>query len=135
MEMPLGFSIYPEHQLLFIRGKGVITQPERIAAMLAWLRDPGYAACEHALFDISNAESIPKVADLRQLIAILRAEAPPNGPRRLAVVTSKPIAFAVLQVFGRILQLNGILLEVKAFRGREHAWEWLRPGVRPVMQE
>jgi hypothetical protein len=28
--MPLGFNVYPEMQLLLIRGEGVITQPERV---------------------------------------------------------------------------------------------------------
>jgi hypothetical protein len=130
--MPLGFSIYPDLRLLFIRGHGVITQTERVNAMLTWLRDPGYEACVDALFDISTAESTPKVAELRELIAILRQQAPANGPRRLAVVTSKPIAFGVAQLFGRLLQLKGVPLQVKVFLEREAACEWLRPGMLPL---
>jgi hypothetical protein len=130
--MPIVFRIDPDFRLLFIRGHGVITQPERVNAMLAWLRDPGYAACVDALFDISAAESTPKVAELRELIAIFRQQGAVNGPRRLAVVTSKPIAFGVAQLFGRFLQLNGVPLQVKVFLEREAAWAWLQPGVLPL---
>jgi hypothetical protein len=130
--MPLGFHIYPDLRLLFIRGQGVISQQERVSTMLAWLRDPGYKACEDALFDISSAQSTPKVAELRELISILRQKAPAGGPRRLAIVTSKPIAFGVAQVFGRCLHMTSVSLEVKVFLTREPAWAWLRPGMPPL---
>src|SRR6516225_5479963 len=38
----LGYDIYPDISLLFIRGQGVITHSEWVYAMLAWLHDPGY---------------------------------------------------------------------------------------------
>jgi hypothetical protein len=40
--MSLGFHIYADLGLLFIRGQGVITQTERIRTMLVWLQDPAY---------------------------------------------------------------------------------------------
>ena len=130
--MPFGFAIYPDLRLLFIRGQGMITQPERVKTMLAWLRDPSYAACAAALFDITATESTPRLAELRELIAILRQQAPASGPRRLAVVTSKPIAFGVAQVFGHFLQLKSVPLEVRVFLEPESAWAWLRPGMPPL---
>jgi hypothetical protein len=57
--MPIGFHMYRDFRLLFIRGQGVITQPERVATILAWLRDPGYQDCTDALFDVTAAESTP----------------------------------------------------------------------------
>ena len=42
MRMSLGYDIYAEIGLLHIRGQGVVTQHERMGAMLAWLRDPQY---------------------------------------------------------------------------------------------
>jgi hypothetical protein len=131
--MPLGFIIYPDLRLLFIRAQGVITQPERVHAMLSWLRDPGYPLCIDALFDISAAESTPRVAELRELINILRQQAPSNGPRRLAVVTSKPIAFGIAKMFAHILQLKGVPLQIEVFLECEIAWAWLRPGM-PTFQ-
>ena len=130
--MPLGFHIYSDFRLLFIRGHGVISQQERVTTMLAWLRDPDYAACMDALLDISAAESTPKVAELRELITILRQQASADGPRKLAIVTSKPIAFGVAQIFGRFLRLKSFPLEVKVFLEREAAWAWLRPGMPPL---
>ena len=40
--MPLGYDIYADIGLLYIRGQGVTTQRERMSAMLAWLREPEY---------------------------------------------------------------------------------------------
>ena len=125
--MPMRFYFYPDFRLLFIHAHGVITQTERVEAMLAWLRDPGYEFCTGALFDITDAQSTPKLTELRQIIATLRQHLPATGPRKLAIVTTKPIAFAVARVFAQLLQLKGVPLEVRVFSDRERAWAWLRP--------
>ena len=127
--MSLGFHIYPDVKLLFIRGHGVITQTECVHTLRAWLREPDYAACVDALFDISAAKSTPKLAELRELIAIRRQHhsGPGSGPRRLAIVTGTPIAFAVAQAFGQLMRREAIPLHVKVFLNREAAWAWLRP--------
>jgi hypothetical protein len=36
----LGYDIYEDIGLLYIRGQGEITQHQRMSAMLAWLREP-----------------------------------------------------------------------------------------------
>jgi len=126
--MPMRFYIYPDFRLLFIHGHGVITQTERVETMLGWLRDPGYEFCTGALFDVTDAHSTPKLTELRQVIAILRQRLPVAGPRRLAIVTAKPIAFAVARVFAQLLQLKGVPLDVRIFPDRERAWAWLRPN-------
>jgi SpoIIAA-like len=53
---------------------------------------------------------------------------PVAGPRRLAIVTAKPITFAVARVFGQLMQLKSVPLEVRVFADREQAWNWLRPN-------
>jgi hypothetical protein len=129
--MPIGFHIYPDFRLLFIRGHGAITQTERIDTMLAWLRDPGYRDCTDAFFDVTAAQTTPKLAELRQIIAILRQEMPESGPRKLAIVTARPITYAVAQVFQKFVQLKSVPLQVRVFFNRESAWAWLRPGHPP----
>ena len=125
--MPIGFATYRDFRLLFIRGHGVITQTERVEAMLSWLSDPGYQHCTDALFDVTAAQSTPKLAELREIIAILRRSMPSSGPRRLAIVTARPITYAVARVF-QDLVLKDVPLRVNVFMDREAAWAWLRPG-------
>jgi hypothetical protein len=124
----MGFRIYSDFRLLFIRGHGVITQTERVQTMLAWLDDPCYEDCTDALFDIADAQSTPRLREMREIIAILRQHQPARGPRKLAIVTAKPIAFAVARVFGQLIQTKGVPLDVRVFLDRERAWTWLRPG-------
>ena len=125
--MPIDFYIYPELRLLLIRGHGVITQTERVDTMLAWLRDPGYQHCTDALFDVTAAQSTPRLAELRQILTILREQMPSQGPRKLAIVTARPITYAVARVFQDLIQPKEIPLEVRVFLDREAAWTWLRP--------
>jgi SpoIIAA-like len=126
--MPIGFYIYLDSRLLFIRGHGVITQTERIETILAWLRDPDYQDCTDALFDVTAAQSTPRLAELRQIMSILRQHMPSRGPKKLAIVTARPITYAVARVFQELMQPRDIPLQVKVFINREAAWTWLRPG-------
>jgi hypothetical protein len=130
--MAFGYFINPDLGLLYIRGQGLVTQRERIHTMLEWLSDPAYPGCVDALYDGSAEDSTPRIAELRELIAILRQRLPASGPRRLAMVTSKPIAFGVAQIFGHFLQLKGVPLLVRVFLDPEPAWAWLRPGSPPL---
>ena len=129
--MPIGFHIYPDSRLLFIRGHGIITQTERIDTMLAWLRDPGYRHCTDALFDVTAAKTTPKLAELREIITILRQHIPASGPRKLAIVTARPITYAVAQVFQSFVRPKDLPLQVRVFFDRELAWAWLRPDHPP----
>ncbi len=114
--MPMYFYIYPDFRLLFIRGHGMVTQTERIETMLMWLSDPAYELCTSALLDVADAQSTPRLAELRQTIALLQQRLPPGGPRRLAIVTSKPITFAVARVFEQLMRLKGYRSRSGAFR-------------------
>ena len=129
--MSFGYDIYADIGLLYIRGQGVITQRQRMGAMLAWLRDPKYEGCSDALLDLADVKTTPKIAELRELIAMLKQQMPARGPRRLAVVTSKPITFAVARTFGHLVQSRGLPLEVKVFMNPRRAWAWLRPDEPP----
>jgi len=126
--MPLTYRIYEDAGILFVRGTGLMSQLERVQTMLAWLADPSYQTCVDALCDFSEAESTPKLAELKELVAILERRLPPRGPKKVAIVTAKPITFGVARVFEDLVALEGVPLQVKVFFDREHAWAWLRPS-------
>jgi hypothetical protein len=129
----LGYDIYADIGLLYIRGQGVITQRQRMNTMLAWLRDPQYEGCSDALIDFTDVKTTPTVGELRELIAMLKQEMPARGPRRVAMVTSRPITFAIARTFGDLVRSRELPLEVKVFMnlGRAWAWAWLRPDAPP----
>jgi hypothetical protein len=129
--MSLGFHIYADLGLLYIRGQGVITQAERVRTMIVWLEDPAYERCTDAMIDLTATTSTPSIGELRELIAILRQHKPPGGPERLAMVVSRPITYAVASVFEKLLLVRGFPLEVKVFIDPRRAWTWLRPDGPP----
>ena len=129
--MSLGYDIYTDIGLLYIRGQGVVTQRERMGTMLAWLRDPQYERCTDALIDLAGVKTTPKLSEMRELIAMLKQQMPARGPRRLAMVTSKPITFVVARTFEHLVRSRGLRLEVKVFMNLRSAWDWLRPDAPP----
>ena len=129
--MSFGFHIYRDLALLFIRGQGTITQTEYVRAMLAWLEDPGYRQCADALIDLADTDSTPTMGEIRELITVLQQHRPPHGPRRLAMVVSKPISYAIASVFEKLLRVRNFPMEVKVFIDPARAWAWLRPDGPP----
>src|SRR4051794_31907152 len=79
IRMSLGYDIYEDIGLLYIRGQGEITQGQRMNAMLAWLREPKYEDCTDALMDLAGVRTTPKIAELRELIAMLKQQMPARG--------------------------------------------------------
>jgi hypothetical protein len=125
--MPLTYRLSPDEGILFVRADGVITQPERLDAMRAWMSDPAFGRCLDTFCDFSAAESTPRLSDLRELVEVMGQSLPRTEPRRVAILTSKPITFGVARVFGDLVQLDAVPLQVKVFFDRDVAWAWLRP--------
>jgi hypothetical protein len=125
--MPLTYSISPFHHLLFIHGEGVISQPERLRGLRAWLDDPDYPTCDTALCDFTDAESTPTMTELRELVTLMAARKNGRGPRKLAIVTAKPITFVVAREFKAFVAGAGIDIEVSVFEAVGEAWGWLLP--------
>ncbi len=74
--MPLGYDIYADIGLLYIRGQGVTTQRERMSAMLAWLREPQYENCTDALIDFTDvtaADHVRHRTDVRPAGSVARS--------------------------------------------------------------
>jgi hypothetical protein len=127
----LGYDIYLDIGLLFIRGQGEVPHAERMRVMLAWLRDPAYEQCTDALIDFAGVTSTPRISELREQIAMLEQQMPVRGPRRLAFVTSTPITFAVTQIFAHLVRIRELPFDIRVFMNLGLAWKWLRPGEPP----
>ena len=129
--MPLTYQIDTDSRLLVVRGEGVITQPERMQTMLAWIKDPAFKPGLDTFCDFSAAESTPKLSELREVVATIGEHTQTIGPKKVAILASQPITFGVARVFEALAQVEETPLQVKVFFDRELAWAWLRPGARP----
>jgi hypothetical protein len=68
------------------------------------------------------------MAELRELVGLMSQRLPTPGPRKLAILTSKPITFVVAGEFKELVDQAAVPLEVKVFASFQSAWTWLRPG-------
>jgi hypothetical protein len=126
--MSLRYRIDADANMLFIVGTGIITQAERMETMLGWLHDPQFKAGLDTFCDFTTAESTPKLADLRQLIAAVGEHAAKIGHQKVAILAAKPIMFGVARVFESMAELEEAPITVRVFFERDKLWEWLRPG-------
>ena len=124
--MSFTYTIDPTAGLLLVRAEGVVTQEERIEAVVSWMTDQHFRADLDAICDFSRAESTPTMAELRELIALLGRLSDFVGSPRVAIVVSKAITFVMAQQFASIAKQ--IPLEVRVFSDPESAVSWLRPA-------
>ena len=124
--MPLSFRIDSDAGMLMIVGEGFITQPERIEAIEAWLRDPGFRPGLKTLCDFSEATSTPTMRELREIVALVDQHAAAIGNKKLAVVATRPVTFGVARQFQTLADFGP--LDVEVFKDRGTALGWLRHG-------
>jgi len=122
--MPLRYQIDRDAEMLLVVGEGTITQPERIAAMCEWLRDPDYRPGLNTLCDFSEATSTPTMAELQEIVALVEGHAAAIGRKKLAVIATKSITFGVARQFQTLADCGP--LDVGVFKDRRAALGWLR---------
>jgi hypothetical protein len=127
--MPLSFRLDADAGTLMIVGEGFITQPERIEAIQAWLRDPDFRPGLKTLCDFSAATSTPTMRELREIVALVDEHAAAIGKKKLAVVATKPMTFGVARQFQSLADFGP--LDVEVFKDRRTALGWLRHGEPP----
>jgi hypothetical protein len=121
--MPIHYNIDAERGMLFIAAKGATTQSDRLAAMQAWLSDPAFRPGLQTLADFSEAEDVPTLPDLEEIVTHIRRHAMAIGQKKIAIVTTRPVTFGVARQFGALAP--GGLLTVRVFTDREAALAWL----------
>ena|SRR2546426_2706342 len=122
--MPLTYRIDPEAQMLFVVGKGAITQAERIEAMRAWISDPLFRPGLNTLCDFSAATSTPSLDDLENIVRLIGQHSEAIGRKKTAIVTSQAVTFGVARQFQILAESTP--LTVGVFTDMESAVAWLR---------
>ena len=112
--------------MLYVVAEGVTTQPERLAAMQAWWSDREFRPGLNTLCDFSKATSVPTLAELEEIVGLIRRHATEIGQKKLAIVTMRPVTFGVARQFGALAP-DGVLT-VQVFRDRDAALAWLAEG-------
>jgi len=126
--MPITYRIDADANLLFIVSEGLVTQEERMQAMHAWMSDAAYRPGLDTFCDFTATESTPDLGDLREIVGAISERAPAIGPKKVAILTAKPITYGVARVFEALAHAEETPLHVKVFNDRGAAWAWLRPG-------
>jgi hypothetical protein len=122
--MPLTYRIDSAAGMLLVVGEGFITQPERIEAIQAWLRDPDFRPGLNTLADFSDTTSTPTMKELRELVMIIDQHSAAIGKKKLAVIATKPVTFGVARQFQTLADSGP--LDVGVFKDRRAALGWLR---------
>jgi hypothetical protein len=122
----LTYRIDPRAGLLFVTGRGLITQAERIAAMRAWMSDPAFRPGLNTLCDFSAASSVPSRSELHDIITFIEQHAESIGRKKLAMIVARPVTYGVARQF-QALTAPGPL-DVNVFTDHVTAFDWLRDG-------
>ena len=122
--MPFTYQIDTDAAMLWVFGDGTITQPERIAAIQAWMSDEAFRPGLNTLCDFSGAVSVPTLDELRHIVTFVEEHAEEVGRKKLALVTARPFAAAVAHQFQMLA--TSTPLTVGVFGTRRDALEWIQ---------
>jgi hypothetical protein len=121
--MPMTYQIDSNAGMLFVVEDGETTQAERLEVMQTWMRDPTFRPGLSTLADFSAATTVPTLPELEEITGIMRQHVQVIGRKKIAIVTSRSVAFGVARQFGALVP-NG-LLTVQVFKDRAAGLTWL----------
>ena len=131
--MPMYYKIDSDRGLLFVVAEGETSQDERLAAMQTWMNDPAFRPGLHTLADFSESDNVPTLAELEEIVGVMKKYASTIGQKRIAIVTNRPVSFGVARQFGALAP--GSFLTVQVFKDRDAALAWLAEGSEATSQQ
>jgi len=120
----LSYRIDSDAGMLVVVGEGVISHSDRLEAIRAWLRDPGFRPGLNTLCDFSAATTTPTMKELREIASIIEQYGAAIGKKKLAVIATRPVTFGVARQFQTLVDSGP--LDVGVFTDRRAALGWLR---------
>ena len=78
------------------------------------------------LWDLTEADTSAIRSDDLQEIALLAKQSSPSGRNgRTAIVSNSDLGFGLSRMYGTFAEMSGHGIEVRPFRSREEAEEWI----------
>jgi hypothetical protein len=120
--MPFTYHIDTAQNLLTVVAKGAMSQAERLDVIRTFLSDPAYRPGLNTLCDFSAASSMPTLAELREVMALLVRNAAAIGRIKVAVVAATPAIFGVARQFQALADATAMRVQVFGDKGAALAW-------------
>jgi len=78
------------------------------------------------LWDLTEADiSAVKSEDLREIALLVKQAAPSGRSGRTAIVSASDLGYGFSRVYGAFAELTGQSVEIRSFRSRTEAEEWI----------
>ena len=121
--MAIQYDIDSDAEMMIVEVEGQTSHTDLMATLRQWLNDPEFRPGLRTLVFTDDAISMPTLPELIEIVDLMKEFAKVIERRKVAIVTSRPMAFAVARQFGALAP--GGLFTVQVFRDRESAVEWL----------
>ncbi|HMF91965.1 MAG TPA: hypothetical protein VKL40_15080 [Candidatus Angelobacter sp.] len=119
--MPASYVIDKKSRLVMGTATGVLTLDEVLASRRQLMRDPDFDPTFSQLGDLSTVSSIDLTADEVRMLA---ETSPFSLASRRAFVGERPEVYGLARMYSILRGLRGDQ-EIRVFRSREAALEWL----------
>lgn len=121
--MSLTYDIDSDAGVMTVEIEGQTAHDDLMTTLRAWLNDPDFRPGLRTLCVTDGALSMPTLPELIEIVDLMKEYTKLIERRKVAIVSSRPMAFAVARQFGALAP--GGLFTVQVFRDRESAMEWL----------
>jgi hypothetical protein len=123
--MPLAVRISPERTLLWVEGKGVVTDDELLEYVQEYLVRQGMRSWDE-VFDLSAADLLDiTYAGLSQVAASAAPTDPQESPTKIGILVSESVGMGISRMYQSLREGKGGRRSVRVFWERAELFAWL----------
>ena len=130
--MPLEVQVFPEKTLIWVEGKGVVTDDDLIEYVHEYLVEKGLKTWDE-VFDLSAADLLDLTySGLSQVAASAAPTDPEESPTKIAILVSETMGVGISRMYQSLREVKGGRRSLRVFWEREELLTWMEQSQDPA---
>ena len=130
--MPLEVQVFPEKTLIWVEGKGVVTDDDLIEYVHEYLVEKGLKTWDE-VFDLSAADLLDLTySGLSQVAASAAPTDPEESPTKIAILVSETMGVGISRMYQSLREVKGGRRSLRVFWDREELLTWMEQSEDPA---
>jgi len=130
--MPLEVQVFPEKTLIWVEGKGVVTDDDLIEYVHEYLVEKGLKTWDE-VFDLSAADLLDLTySGLSQVAASAAPTDPEESPTKIAILVSETMGVGISRMYQSLREVKGGRRSLRVFWDREELLTWMEQSQDPA---
>jgi hypothetical protein len=123
--MPLAVQVLPERRLIWVEGRGVVTDHDLVTYVHEYLVEKNLRSWDE-VFDLSSADLMDLTyAGLSEVAAAAVPTDPEESPTKIAILISEAVGIGISRIYQTLREGKGGRRALRIFWEREDLLTWM----------